>query len=320
MQIRVIAFAFVLTAVGVLLAPVGGGATTELLEGARVETMNLGSFSDAKPDASLRLLFLHHSCGGQLFAPKGTSVEKATCIYESHPNGGNLRNLLQSQGYEIHEASYASELGDKTDLFDWLPKFRNKSEKVLSCDMNDTFYKDGRKNQIVVFKSCYPNNDFVEEGSAPGNPAGPDLTVSNARATLSALLPELQKHPEVLYVYVTAPPRAPMVDKERLFKVAARKLLGRPSTAEVVARSSVLARKFDDWVSSKDGWLKDYPLKNVVVFDYYDVLTGHGASNLSKYGSEGGYDSHPSSEGNEKAAREFVPFVNRAVRRAGLAK
>jgi hypothetical protein len=79
-----------------------------------------------------------------------------------------------------------------------------------------------------------------------------------------------------------------------------------------------LAREFNHWLSDTNGWLKNYPLHNVVVFDYYDVLTGNGVSDYSAYATDRGYDSHPSREGNEKAAQLFVPFLNQAVRRVGL--
>ena len=54
------------------------------------------------------------------------------------------------------------------------------------------------------------------------------------------------------------------------------------------------------------------------MFDYYDILTGKGQSDLCVYPTGDGYDSHPSREGNGKAAAAFVPFLNQAVRRAGL--
>jgi hypothetical protein len=82
--------------------------------------------------------------------------------------------------------------------------------------------------------------------------------------------------------------------------------------------SARLAREFNNWLAGKDGWLKDSTLTNVVVFDYYDVLTQHGASNWSRYPTGDGFDSHPSREGNQMAAKAFVPFLNRAVHRAGL--
>ena len=55
-----------------------------------------------------------------------------------------------------------------------------------------------------------------------------------------------------------------------------------------------------------------------MVFDYYDVLTGYGNSNWSAYPTRDDKDSHPSSEGNSKAARELILFLNKAVNRMGL--
>ncbi|HQY64498.1 MAG TPA: hypothetical protein PK141_24030 [Polyangiaceae bacterium] len=283
----------------------------------KVPRMDLSSFSGAKPARPLRLLFVHHSSGGQLFADKGAENERANCILETHPNGGGLRKRLTGMGYEVHEASYGSEVGDKTDLFDWKPKFSQKMEKVLTVDENDRFLAAGKKHDVVMFKSCYPNNRFVTRGEGPGDPAGPELTVVNAKATLRALLDDFKKHPDTLFVYVTAPPNAPP-GSERAFKVVLKKLTGKPTAAEAARERGQLARELNQWVVASDGWLKDYPLKNVAAFDYYDVLTGQGRSDLTLYPTGDGTDEHPSSEGNTKAAEAFPELLNRAVRRAGL--
>lgn len=280
--------------------------------------MDLSAYSDAKPAAPIRLLFLHHSCGGQLLAEQGPEKEIASCILESHENGGGLRKRLEADGYVVHEASYGSELGESTDLFDWLPKFRGKMSKVLTCTLNDQFDPSGPKNQVVMFKSCYPNNRFTSMGEPPGNAAGPELTVWNAKATLTALLDEFKKYPDTLFVYLTAPPNAAGFDPDPAWRWLVKMALRKPQTAEVVAHRAELARAFNTWASSPSGWLKDYPLKNVVVFDYYDALTGHGQSNLLYYPTGGGKDSHPSAEGQRKVADEIIPFLNRAVRRSGL--
>ncbi|MCC6556066.1 MAG: hypothetical protein IT372_24155 [Polyangiaceae bacterium] len=308
-------------ALGALLVPVGGGGEAQSAPREKVEAMDLSALPDTKPEKPLRMLFIHHSCGGQLLADPGPDVDPAQdCIYTSHSNGGGLKKLLTQNGYEVHEASYGSAIGEDTDMFHWLPKFRDKMETVLKVSHQDQLYPDDKRNQIVAFKSCFPNNEFVGEGTAPGDPKGPDLTVWNAKASLSALLPELKKHPEVLFVYVTAPPIAPRPPKVRLYKYLMKKVRGQSAgpTVEEIAKSADLARQFNGWVVSKDGWLKDYPEKNVVVFDYYDALTNHGQSNLLAFPTKGGHDSHPARVGNERAAAAFVPFINRAVRRAGL--
>lgn len=280
----------------------------------RTPTMDLSAFPDGPPQGGLRLLFIHHSCGGQLFAPHGEEDTGVSCIYDVAENGGGLRPMLEAAGYEVHEASYDSEIGHDTDTFHWLPKFRDKMDKVLKVDRQDTFFTDGRTNQVVMFKSCYPNNVFVGRGEAPGDPAGPALTVENAKATFRALLPIFAQHPDRLFVLVTAPPK--VLRQERLGKVLVKRLLGRPTLLD----SGPWAREFNTWlVDAERGWLAGYPGKNVVVFDYYDLLTGHGRSNFSVYGSgPDAMDDHPRSEGNRLAAQAFLPFLNRAVRRAGL--
>jgi hypothetical protein len=275
---------------------------------------DLSANPEGAPKQPLHVLFIHHSCGGQLLAAFG--AERGTnCIYLAHPNGGGLRARLEQNNYVVHEASYGSAIGANTDFFDWLPKFREHMPEILSCDSQDVRYSDGRRNRIVVFKSCFPNNDFKSEGHPPGNAAGPDLTVWNARAAYTALRDEFRKHPEVLFVCVTPPPLAPQTPQPA-WKRLAKKALGR---SDSLAESARLARAFNNWLKGPDGWLKGN-LNNVFTFDYYDVLTDNGASDLSRYPTHGGCDSHPSREGNEKAAEAFVPFLNRAVRRAGLSQ
>jgi hypothetical protein len=311
-----LALGALVVAAGVMLIPVGGQAHSQPNE--RADRLDLSAFPADKPARPLRLLFVHHSVGGQLLADPGPEVNVAESIHTSHPNGGGLRKLLQAQGYQVSEASYGSAIGERTDMFDWLPKLQKDYDALLRTKLNDEKLPGDERNQVVLLKSCYPNNRFEGEGSAPGNPAGPELTVWNAKATMSALRDELQKHPDVLFVYFTIPPTAAGYKPERLFKQVARKVLGKPSTADVFAERAGLAREFNTWVASKEGWLKDYPLKNVVVFDYYDALTGSGASNFSSFPSGDGTDSHPSSEGQKQAAAAFVPFLNRAVHRSGL--
>ncbi len=301
-----------------LLIPVEGpapAATGPVPEG---PAMDLSAFSPDRPAAPVDLLFIHHSCGGQLLTEPGPEKEIASCVYASHPNGGGLRKRLEAEGYRVHEASYGSEIGEATDLFDWLPKFRTKMDKVLRVAQNDSLLPDGVVNRVVVFKSCYPNNRFRGEGAPPGDPAGPELTIWNAKATLSALLPEFAKRKDTLFVYVTAPANVLKNPRVPAWKLVAKSILGKPSEAELQRRQADLARAFNNWVKAPDGWLKDYPEKNVAVFDYYDVLTNKGASNFSLNGSEGNTDNHPSSEGNAKAAGELIPFLNRAARRAGV--
>jgi hypothetical protein len=301
-----------------LLLPVDAGVSTGGTT-KRVSGLDLAGYSSEPPPLPIDVLFLHHSVGAQLLASPGPEHGDPHQP-STHPNGGGLRVRLDSAGYRLHSATYGSELGEHTDLFDWLPKYRGHMDEVLVLANQDTRLPDGNRNRVVIFKSCFPNSNFSGIGTEPGNPGGPDLTVANARATMNALLPEFAKHPDVLFVYLTSPPMAPGPETQPAWKWLAKKVLGRQPQAMVLQRSGDLAREFNNWVRKPDGWLRGYSGRNVVVFDLFDTLTGHGRSNLSVYATWGGADSHPSAEGNALVADEFVPFLNRAVRYAGLAQ
>ena len=86
----------------------------------------------------------------------------------------------------------------------------------------------------------------------------------------------------------------------------------------LICPGAVFLRSVTPRAKAKDGWLKEYPDRSVVDFHYYDVLTDFGASDPSRYTTGDGLDSHPSSAGQRRATLLFVPFLNRAVQRAGL--
>jgi hypothetical protein len=328
MKKPVLCFSIAIGGALAMLLPVGGFDLRAMPgSGTRVVPIDLSTFSEAPPGHPLDLLFIHHSTGGQWLADPGPGEELVprTCIYKTHPNGGGLRKALEEQGYTVNEAGYRSQIGQDTDTIHWPPKFRDQMEQILTCQRQDTPLPGERRNRIVMFKSCYPNNWFLSPGTPPGRADGPErierklsrsrsTTVANAKAAYSALLGYFKQHPDVLFVCVTIPPLAPKIEPEPLWKAAARRILGKQRSVH----SGRLAREFNNWLKARDGWLKDYPHPNVVVFDYYDILTREGESDWSKYPTGDGSDSHPSSEGQRIATAKFIPFLNRAVRRAGL--
>lgn len=279
-----------------------------------VNEINLSQYSDAKPEKQIKLLFIHHSCGGQWLADKGDAKDiiPDTCIIASHPNGGGLRALLQKNNYEVHETAYKSAIGNKTDVCDWNAKFRDNMDQILRCDLQDTLYNDASsRNTIVMFKSCFPANEIFSDGKEPGDPDSPQKTLVNYKTAYTKLLVYFRAHPETLFICVTAPPIARNVpSRTREF---IKNAIGSESSVKAVGERS---RRFNNWLKDgKNGWLAGYELKNVVVFDYYNVLTRHGESNYSLYPTNAGYDSHPSTKGNTIATQEFIPFLNRAVNR-----
>jgi hypothetical protein len=309
-----IAFAVVILMLAILAQIPVGGVDLRAVSGSvtKVSVMDVSTFSSSRPGRPLDLLFIHHSVGAQWLADVGPAGNN------THPEGGALRKNLEQHGYVVHEATYGSAIGEQTDLFDWFPKVRDHMAQILACANQDESLKPPAQNRIVLFKSCYPNSAFVGPGLPPGNPAGPELTLANAQATYHALLAEFQKHPEVLFVCVTTPPLAPRLKPEPLWKSVARVILRKGDRQTKLLRSAALARQFANWLKADDGWLKDYTPHNVVVFDYYDILTGRNGSDLLNFPTNNGLDSHPSAAGQRLATEAFIPFINQAVRRAGL--
>lgn len=72
----------------------------------------------------------------------------------------------------MHEASYGSAVGEDTDLFHWPGKFSTQMDAILALKLQDERLAEGQKNHVVAFKSCFPNNMFTGQGTAPGNAAG----------------------------------------------------------------------------------------------------------------------------------------------------
>ena len=277
--------------------------------------LDLARYSDAPPEQPVELLFIHHSVGGQLLADAGeeSGPDARRCIYDRHPNGGGLRRKLAQNGFRVHEASYSSAIGQHTDLFDWLPKFREQFDRIQRTERQDKLL-DAAVNRIVMFKSCYPNSAFKLDGPQTQTV----LTLTNAQAAMRALRDELARHSNTLFVYFTAPPLRARASSERLWKFVAKRWLNKPDSATEQTHAANTAREFNNWMKSPTGWLEGYTGHNIVVFDYFNILTGDGRSNFLEFASRNGTDDHPSAAGQQIAAERCVPFLNRAVRHAGL--
>ncbi len=269
--------------------------------------------SDDPPAAPVKLIFIHHSTGGNWLADPN----------DSQPWGG-LGSALMKNNYFVSATNYGwgpDGIGDRTDIPNWpewfvgpnrdtyLDALYNESGQNVSDfgDWSRLSRDPGGENVIIMFKSCFPNSDLYGAPDDPplAEPNDYDYTVANAKAVYIALRDYFETRQDKLFVVVTAPP-----------------LLKNDTSRDRAAN----ARAFNDWLVND--WLADYPYANVAVFDYYNVLTApanhhrwNGSeiehilatnNNFSAYPSG---DSHPSTEGHTKATTEFVPLLNVAYNR-----
>ena len=245
------------------------------------------------PRRPVKLVFIHHSCGENWLSD----------------HDGGLGRALGQNNYFTSDTNYGwgpNGIGDRTDITDWPEWFIGpQSERYLDAlfreqekhsDYTRSMPDPGGENQVVMFKSCFPNSNL--EGRPADRPArGDGLTVSNAKAIYNELLRYFATRPDRLFVVVTAPP---VQDRTH----------------------SLNARAFNTWLVRD--WLSHYRGRNVAVFDLYNVLTGprnhhwfrngeieyvnDAGANTLHYPSDG--DDHPSRIGNRKATDEFIPLLN----------
>jgi len=272
------------------------------------------------PASPVRLVFIHHSTGGNWLAETG-----------EHDQAGGLGRALMENNYYVSATNYGwgpDAIGDRTDIINWPEWFTGPS----SAAYMDALYGEseqnfggfgswprlasdpGGENQIIVFKSCFPNSDlYGSPGDPPDGQISDQFTVGNAKAIYNDLLTYFVTRPDKLFIVITAPPLM---------------------EADTAPERAANARAFNNWLVND--WLDGYSLPNVAVFDFYNVLTSNGGdpytsdagqaggnhhrwwngalqhvsglnNNFSAYPSG---DSHPSAAGGQKASAEFVPLLN----------
>jgi hypothetical protein len=300
----------------------------ELLISVCLVSIHPESFGDTllsntnRPSRTVRLVFVHHSTGEAWLA-------------DGH---GGLGLALRDNNYFVSDTNYGwgpDQIGDTTDIGHWWNWFRGPhsaqylaalfAETGQNCEYTRMTVGPEGENRVIMFKSCFPNSALQGSPSEPippittnplrGQDAGSDEhTVANAKGIYTDLLNYFRTRPDKLFVIITAPP------------------LSDPTYANS-------ARAFNEWLVHE--WLVDYPLRNVFVWDFYNVLTSNGGNsqvndvnretgnhhrwwqgtvqhqtdggrNVLAYASAGD-DDHPSAAGDRKATAEFVPLLNAAV-------
>jgi hypothetical protein len=245
------------------------------------------------PDHVVKLIFIHHSTGENWLTD----------------GYGDLGKTLDENNYFVSDTNYGwgpEAIGDRTDIPNWTEWFAGENTSIyMEALLNEngqhasytrTLSDPGGENEIVMFKSCFPNSALEGNPNDAPDPEG-WLSVGHAKYVYNEILQYFATRPDKLFVVITAPPL---------------------SDSTYAAN----ARAFNDWLLND--WLRgnNYTLNNVAVFDFYNVLTSPDAhhrfdngsveysaasGNTLYYPSE---DDHPSVQGSQKATDEFVPLLN----------
>jgi hypothetical protein len=276
------------------------------------------------PAAPVKLIFIHHSCGENWL----------------NDGDGGVGIALRDNNYFVSDTNYGwgpDSIGDQTDIGHWWTWFRGPGSATYTAALYTEYAQHssysrlssdpGGENEIILFKSCYPNSylggnptDPPATGENPlrGQDAYDDSihTVANAKGIYSDLLTYFAAHQDKLFVAITAPPQM---------------------ESETDATHAANARALNNWVVNN--WLAGYAHNNAAVFDFYTVLTSNGgdpntndvgeetgnhhrwwsgavqhaqtvSNNYAAYPGGSGGGSHPTVAGNQKASAEFVPLLN----------
>lgn len=251
------------------------------------------------PDQPVKLIFIHHSTG-------------ANWLADGH---GDLGRELAANNYFVSDTNYGwgpEGIGDRTDIVNWREWFTGpESSRYTQALYNEsgqhsgytrTFSDPGGENQIVMFKSCFPNSALRGSPNDPPD-SNEGLTVGHAKYVYNDLLNYFSTRPGKLFIVITAPPLQDSTHADN-------------------------ARAFNNWLVYD--WLAEnnYPYNNVAVFDFYNTLTHpdnhhqisggqieHISNNVNTlyYDSDG--DNHPNTAGSQKASAEFIPLLNLYYRR-----
>jgi hypothetical protein len=278
------------------------------------------------PTETAKLIFVHHSCGENWLAD----------------GNGGLGLALRQNNYFVSDTNYGwgpacpdcgdcpgsgpDHIGNCTDILHWDNWFAGPHSNTYLNALYTEYGQHagysrlasdpGGENEIILFKSCYPNSNLGGNPDDPPEPPGEWLTVGGAKHVYLAVRDHFQTRRDKLFVVITAPPVTPGDGWEP------------PANA----------RAFNNWLV--EDWLDDYPYDNVTVFDFYNVLTSNGGdAGTSDAGWETGNhhrwwpasgngqvqhlqtvdndlaayptgDSHPAAAGNQKATAELVPLLN----------
>ena len=286
----------------------------------------LAQLNPNPPSAPVKLVFIHHSTG-------------ENWLSDDNDNAGHLGIALMSNNYFVSDTNYGwgpNAVGDRTDIGNWWDWFRGEgsaedmaalfAESGQWCAYSRIGQDPGGENEIVMFKSCFPNSNL---GGSPSDAIPPIdsnllrgqdssseyMTISNAKGIYIDILNYFATRQDKLFVVICAPP-----------------LQDIDTSPEAAAN----ARAFNNWLVNE--WLASYSYHNVFVFDFYNVLTSNGGSvyvndlgaptgNHHRYNSGTGHidhlqgtannyssypsgDSHPTSAGGQKASGEYPQLLN----------
>ena len=127
----------------------------------------LQTVDPSPPENIVKLIFIHHSTGENWLAD----------------GYGDLGRTLSLNNYFVSDTNYGwgpDGIGDRTDIPNWLEWFSSsESSRYMTALFNESDQHSdyscslpdpGGENQVVMFKSCFPNSELSGNPDDPPHP------------------------------------------------------------------------------------------------------------------------------------------------------
>lgn len=224
--------------------------------------------------------FLHHSTGGCIWGPNGSST--------SVPLQMAAYNTLH--GYTGQNAVTMTESGWPETPWDnewerWHRIFENKDTTL--ADIRPIL----QNNKIVVIKSCFPSSSMTGVGQPSDTLSPTNKTIYNYKWHWRHIIQRMRTRPQNFFVMWT---NAPLVSG---------------ATNLNAARWSKQFCKWakDTLTAGLDPVIGSFP-QNIYVFDFFSKLTDTTGYMLSQY-AQSSSDSHPNAAATTLVAPQFVTEI-----------
>jgi hypothetical protein len=222
--------------------------------------------------------FLHHSTGGNIWGPNGssTSIPLEIASYNAaHGYTGSNAVSMTEQWWP------GAPISNDNEWERWHRIFDNQ-------DPDANIMPILAANKIVVVKSCYPSSAMTGMGSPADTMFYTRKTMYNHKWHIRNIVSVMAQHPENFFALWT---NAPLV------------------AGATNANAASLSKKFTTWMKDTlaqglDPQFGAFP-SNVYVFHYFAKLTDVNGYQMSQY-SVSNFDSHPNAAATALVAPQFV--------------
>ncbi len=229
--------------------------------------------------------FLHHSTGGFIWGPNGSStiIPQQIAIYNA------THGYTGSNAVSMNEEWWpGAPISNDNEWERWHRIFDNQ-------DPDANILPILAANKIVVIKSCYPSSAMTGMGSPSDTLHYTRKTMYNHKWHMRKIVRVMAQHPENFFALWT---NAPLV-------------AGATNPTE-----AALSKKFTTWVKDTlavglDPEMGAFP-PNIYVFHYFAKLTDANGYELPQY-AVSNWDSHPNAAATELIAPQFVNEIYNAA-------